>query len=126
MRPATRPSETTQAGSGGSSRPCSVEVLYVDGCPHYQALLTHVEDLALLAGVRVRIRLRQIPDEPTAVHERFLGSPTVRIEGHDVEPGADHRSNYGLVCRRYDTDQGQRGMPPDQWILDALKTAVPE
>ena len=126
MRPATPPSETTQAGSGGSTRPRSVEVLYVDGCPHYQALLAHIEDLALLAGVRVRIRLRHIPDESTAVRERFLGSPTVRVEGRDVEPGADLRNNYGLACRCYDTDQGPRGLPPDQWVLDALTTAVPE
>ena len=66
------------------------------------------------------IRLRAIADDTAAQHERFLGSPTVRVDGRDVEPGAQERDDFGLKCRLYRTPAGLRGAPPDQWILDAL------
>ena len=34
-----------------------------------------------------------------AQHERFLGSPTVRVGGVDVDPDAEGRLDYGLTCR---------------------------
>jgi hypothetical protein len=27
---------------------------------------------------------------------RFLGSPSIRVNGHDIEPGADQRQDYGM------------------------------
>lgn len=109
-----------RAGPGEATPARSVELLYVDGCPHYEALLARLDELLRRAGVRATVGLRHIPDEPAAMHERFLGSPTVRVDGHDVEPGADDRSDFGLACRLYATDRGLRESPPDEWILDAL------
>jgi hypothetical protein len=40
-----------------------------------------------------------------------------------VDPGAAGRDAYGLMCRMYATDDGLRGTPPDQWIMDALRQA---
>ena len=55
--------------------------------------------------------------------ERFLGSPTVRIDGKDVEPGADRRTGYGLKCRLFQTSKGLRRTPDDEWVLAALERA---
>lgn len=100
-----------------------VEVLYFDGCPNHEALLPHLEQLLRTAGIPARISLRRIPDETAAHRERFLGSPTVRIDGHDVEPGADDRDDFGLKCRLYRLPTGLRGTPADEWVLDALAGA---
>ena len=54
------------------------------------------------------------------MREHFLGSPTVRVDGRDVEPGAEQRQDFGMKCRLYATPDGLRGTPPDQWALDAL------
>ena len=67
-----------------------------------------------------RIVLREVSDDEDARRERFLGSPTIRIHGRDIEPGAAHRRDYGLKCRIYQTPHGLSGIPPEQWILDAL------
>ena len=59
----------------------------------------------------------------TAQRERFLGSPTVRVDGADIEPGAGERTDFGLKCRLFATPDGLRGMPADEWVLGALARA---
>ena len=100
--------------------PHTVELLYFDGCPHYEALLQRLRELLHGVGAGDQLQRRRIPDEPTARRERFLGSPTVRVDGHDVEPGASERSDFGLICRLYVTADGLRTTPLDEWVLDAL------
>jgi len=62
-----------------------------------------------------------VPDDAAAQSERFLGSPTVRVDGRDVEPGADQRTDFGLKYRLYRTEDGFAGLPLDDWVLDALR-----
>lgn len=64
--------------------------------------------------------LRRVPHEDAAQRERFLGSPTVRVDSRDVEPGAEERDDFGLKCRLYRVPSGLRGAPLDEWVLDAL------
>jgi hypothetical protein len=107
---------TTPATPG----PITIEVLYFDGCPNHEELLTRLPLLLEHAAISAEIVLRDIPDTDTAVRQRFLGSPTVRVNGHDVDPGAGQRGDYGLKCRIYRTVTGLTGRLPDQWILDAI------
>jgi hypothetical protein len=100
-----------------------VEFLYFEGCPSAEALLPRLRELLGHAGVRDEPQLRRVESIEIAERERFLGSPSVRIDGHDIEPGADARSDFGLKCRLYRTGSGTAGTPPDRWLLDAI-TAV--
>ena len=61
--------------------------------------------------------------DAAAQSERFLGSPTLRVNGVDVDPGAGARTDYGFKCRLYPTGKGLRGAPPDEWVLNALQGA---
>ncbi len=96
-----------------------VEVLYFDGCPGHAALMPQL--LAVLAGTDAQLELRRVESFAAAERERFLGSPTVRVGGRDVEPGADARTDYGLKCRLYPTSNGSRRCPPDEWLRTALQ-----
>lgn len=107
---------TTPPGHRG----ITIEVLYFDGCPNHQALVAHLRELLDGAGVDAEIELRRIGSEEQAQRLRFLGSPTVRVQGRDVEPDAEARSDYGLGCRLYRTAGGIAGAPPDALILAAL------
>lgn len=100
-----------------------VELLYFDGCPNYEALVPHLEQLLQTAELPAIIALRKIVDEEAANAERFLGSPTVRVDGRDVEPGTEDRRDFGLKCRLYRVPSGLRGAPLDEWVLDALARA---
>jgi hypothetical protein len=98
----------------------TIELLYFDGCPNHEALLPHLKRLLHAAEIPAEITLRNVPDDAAAQRERFLGSPTVRIDGRDVEPGAEERQDYGLKCRLYRTNAGLRGAPLHEWIIDAI------
>jgi hypothetical protein len=100
-----------------------IELLYSEGCPSYEAYLPHLRGLLAQAGVKEPVVQRQIQTETDAERQSFLGSPTLRINGDDVDPRASERADYGLRCRLYPTDDGLSGAPPDAWVLDALRRA---
>jgi hypothetical protein len=98
-----------------------VEMVFFDGCPSHGQLLPRLRELAAEAGARVVLRRVETPQE--AERERFLGSPTVRVDGRDVDLSAGARSDYGLKCRIYRSDElGQSPVPPERWIRVALGT----
>lgn len=101
----------------------TVELLYFDGCPNHEALLPHLQQLMRHAEIAAELKLRRIEDAEAAQRERFLGSPTVRVDGRDVEPGAQERDDFGLKCRLYRLPSGLGGMPLDEWVLEALARA---
>lgn len=98
-----------------------VEVLCTEDCPHAAEYLPELRALLAGAGIDVPVQLRVVRSADEAEQERFLGSPTIRVDGRDVEPGGDRRRDYGLACRLYAHPEGRRGSPPDEWVLRALR-----
>jgi hypothetical protein len=95
-----------------------IELLFFDGCPSHERLLPTVRSLARQSGAELMLRRIRTPEE--AESERFLGSPTVRVDGEDVEPGAAQRTDYGMRCRLFRFEGGQSPVPPAEWIRAAL------
>lgn len=56
----------------------------------------------------------------TAVAQRFLGSPSIRVNGRDVEPAAADRLDFVYSCRVYRTESGLVGQPPERLLREAL------
>ena len=103
-----------------------VELLYFDGCPSYERFLPRLRELVAEAGIAGEVQLRRVESPEAAVTERFLGSPTVRVDGVDVEPGADSRCDFGLKCRLYSTPDGLEGTPRTEWVDEALTASSGE
>jgi len=100
-----------------------IDLLYFDGCPSHEAFVPRLHELLAQAHVRAPVEQRRVESDAAAQSERFLGSPTLRVDGVDIDPGARERTDYGLKCRLYPTEEGLRGAPPDEWVLDALQHA---
>jgi hypothetical protein len=98
-----------------------VELLYFDGCPGFERLLPRVRELV---EDRAEVELQPVESPEEAERVRFLGSPTLRVNGEDVDPTAAERSDYGMKCRLYRTGDGQLHAPPGEWIRHALERAV--
>jgi hypothetical protein len=47
------------------------------------------------------------------------------VDGHDIDPAAASRHDYGLRCRLYPAENGLQRTPPDAWITDVLRAAGP-
>lgn len=52
-------------------------------------------------GVQAQIDEIEVRSPEDAHRLRFLGSPSVRVNDVDVEPGAQSRTDYALSCRMY-------------------------
>lgn len=100
-----------------------VEVLYFDGRPNYERLSLKIAALLKALEIDGEMRIERVESEEHAREIRFLGSPTVRVDGRDVEAGAEHRTDYGLKCRLCRTPAGLVGEPPDAWICCAIDVA---
>jgi hypothetical protein len=105
------------------SRP-RVEILYFEGCPNHEAARALVERAAAELRLDPELRLVEVPDLDAASRLRFLGSPTIRVEGRDVEPGAEERTDYVFGCRVYGGEQGFSGQPEERWVRQALAEAL--
>ena len=99
-----------------------VELLYFEGCPSYERLLHRLREIVGKSAPGAEIELRRIETIEQAERERFLGSPTVRVDGSDVDPDAEAREEFGLECRLYRTENGLQPVPPEAWIRRALST----
>ena len=64
-----------------------------------------------------------VTDSASALEYGFLGSPTVRINGIDVEPSARMSDQFGLMCRTYLDGQRRKGIPSRELIRKALLEA---
>lgn len=101
-----------------------VEVLYVAGCPHWRATAELVTQVSRDLDVRAKLFVVEVHDVENAERRRFLGSPTVRVDGIDVEAGANERTEFSLACRAYETTEGRVELPPADWIRESLDYAA--
>ena len=98
-----------------------VEVLYVQDCPHYRETLAMVERVRAELGIDAELRTTLIADQAAADKARFPGSPTVRVDGRDVEPGSEPATEYLLGCRLYRLEHRFAGQPEERWVRQALQ-----
>ena len=101
-----------------------VELLYFDGCPSYERLLPRLRELVAETDPEAEIELRAVESMEEAEREGFLGSPTVRVDGVNVDPGASGRADFGLKCRLYRSDAGASPLPPEGWVREALSKSA--
>ena len=100
-----------------------VEILMFADCPNAAPAIALVDRVGRELATELELRIVQVVDSDAALRERFLGSPTIRVDGRDVEPGADDRDDYSLSCRVYAGGQGLSGQPDQQWVRDAIERA---
>lgn len=80
---------------------------------------------ALLArGIHEPIEDIEVQSKATGQLLRFPGSPTIRIDGLDIEPGAVDCDDCSPRCRLYETPRGLRGLPELAWLDAALDRAL--
>jgi hypothetical protein len=99
----------------------TVELLYWEGCPSYPEARELLEDVLRDRGADAAIRMREVTTREEAVELRFPGSPTIRIDGRDVDPvGADEPPS--LSCRVYNLSEGRVSpIPSREQLEEALR-----
>ncbi len=95
-----------------------IEFLYFENCPGHESALSLLEQILLENDTTVAIKKIEVTSPELAIQHRFLGSPSIRINGKDIE-GIEEESEYGLKCRIYQ-DTGS-GIPSEAVLRKALQ-----
>jgi arsenate reductase len=89
-----------------------VELLFFDGCPHVPPARTRLEHVLARLAPGTAIEPVRVDSERRAQVLGFPGSPTIRVDGLDVE-GEEGREP-AMACRLY-----EGGGPPPEWMIEA-------
>ena len=99
-----------------------IDILYFESCPNHAPSVARVKQVAAEMGLTIPVTEVPITTLEEAEQRRFLGSPTVLVNGVDIDPDARQEARYGLSCRVY---PGVAGLPPDDMIRAALQSPRP-
>ncbi len=99
-----------------------IEILITPGCPHARASEELVREVAANLAPAAAIERTVVEDYTEAERRGFPGSPTIRIDGEDLEGEAAGRAAF--ACRRYGDGEG---VPP-RWLVEArlLRALAPK
>ena len=100
-----------------------IRVMTFEGCPNCQAALDLVKETVRQLDVPIRIEAVTVNNAEQARRTGFLGSPTIHVDGHDIEPGRRHEAG-SFTCRLYRTSTGMTGLPPRSLLESAIREAL--
>lgn len=112
-----------------SSSPCRfrhadvvrIELYFWEGCPSYPEAKDLLEQVLADHGLDATVEMREVRTHAEAAELRFPGSPTIRIDGRDVDPvGA--QAAPALTCRIYRLPGGRVSPIPSR---EQLEEAIP-
>jgi len=98
-----------------------IEVLYWEGCPSHPEALELLHSVLAERGVEASVELREVRTVAEAQALRFPGSPTIRVDGRDVDAsGAETAAR--LTCRIYHLADGRVSPIPSREQLEEALT----
>ena len=93
------------------------ELLWWAGCPSTERARDLLAEALERHGVDpAGIEMREMRNDEDASAERFVGSPTIRIDGVEVAP--ERGEPVGLSCRVYRMRDGRVSPVPDPQDID--------
>jgi hypothetical protein len=104
--------------------PMKIELLHFDGCPSWVKTQEDIRAVLADRGLSDQVALVNVRSNEEAQELRFVGSPSVRIDGRDIDPETPD-SGFNLECRIYWVNGRAAGVPPVELIeraVDAAKT----
>lgn len=100
-----------------------VELFHNKRCTFYQKTLVDLEDILLELGLEPKVEVRLIINQKEADEFSFIGSPTVHVNGQDIDPMAEQVKNFNSDgCRLYIWQDKVFDYPPMEMIKEAIRS----
>lgn len=93
-----------------------IEVLYFEGCPNFRPAVERLKSILRQERVAGEITEIEVDDEAAARKHKFPGSPTIRINGLDIDVDVRKSGAPAFACRRY-----EGGIPSEIMMRRALR-----
>ncbi len=103
--------------------PIKVDLLWFEDCPNHLLAFEMICQVGAELGIPLEVEQIEVPDEATGLTVRFPGSPTIRVNGVDIEPGFDGCDDCTPRCRVYLVEGRLTGIPARHWVNSALIAA---
>jgi hypothetical protein len=100
-----------------------IQFLYYEDCPSHDTALERLRSVMAEEGVEADAEIIKVETDQEAQQLRFTGSPTILIDGEDIDPPSPE-AHYALTCRAYRLDDGRISpLPSPEMIRRALRAA---
>jgi hypothetical protein len=99
----------------------TVELLWFSGCPSHAPARALLDEVIAELAPGTRVTEIDASDPEVAAAHRFPGSPTIRVDGRDIDPGFVDPGDYTPRCRLFGTARGLARVPERRWIEEALR-----
>ncbi len=101
-------------------RKVKVDILFWEGCPSYPKVIDRVKKVLEDLGLDYEIEFIRVESEEDAEKLKFPGSPTIRINGEDIQKETANPP-YSLSCRLYVIDGKYLPAPTEDYIRRRIK-----
>jgi hypothetical protein len=100
-----------------------VSFLYYEDCPSHDVALERLREVMDEEGIPGVVEVVKVETEEQARELHFVGSPTIRVDGQDIDPPDD--SHYALTCRAYRlADDRISPLPSKDMIRQAFRSSA--
>jgi hypothetical protein len=110
---------------GMREKPINIEFLYWEECPSHGTAWDRLQAVLKEKNLKTQVTRIQIQTDEDARQWDFCGSPTIRINGQDIDPQGAQAQHVGLNCRIYHTSDGRvTPLPSEEMIRNAIDLAL--
>ena len=102
-----------------------IRFLYSDQCPSHDEAIERLRKVLNEEGINAMIIVVRVETFEDAKRYQYPGSPTIFIDGHDIDPLPTHE--YAPTCRAYRLEDGRISpLPSVSMIRKAVRAAKGE
>ena len=99
-----------------------IRFLYFEDCPSHDEALQRLRRSIEAEGIGADVEIVRVETAEDAESFKFIGSPTIIVNGQDIDPPANPQ--YALACRAYRLEDGRISpLPSEAMIRRALREA---
>lgn len=95
-----------------------IEFLYWEDCPSHPEAMELLEAVLRDRGLAAEVEVRHVASQEEAEAYDFHGSPTIRVDGRDVDPEGAASERVALACRIYHLPDGRVSPVPTRAMLE--------
>ncbi len=101
-----------------------IDFFYFEDCPSHEQALERLRKVISEEDVEADISVVKVTSEEQARDLEFVGSPTILVEGRDIDPHLE-QPNYALTCRTYQLEDGRISpLPSEAMIRRTIRSAA--